>query len=202
MVRLIFLIIIASLQLTFATQAEVSLVEKKTYFNVSGNTGVEIYRSIKRNIPPPNKNTGRSDMARSTITYDITKIRTGIRNNRCRITDYDMTVSVKHVLPKWRGSSKASAQTRAAWQKFSIEALKFQKKFASIAVSYARSLEKAVKSLSKRTNGDCSRSDFTTNFRIKSIHRSFARKMDRHSRSAQKKRSPAYKALFALVQAR
>ncbi len=139
--------------------AKVLVKEKISYYNVTGSTGRQIFKSLLDNGPKVGR---RNDHALATTEYeyDVKNVDMVIKNGRCVPRKLDVEVRVKYTYPRWKGSSKASRQTLRAWKQFSKSVVWHEKQHVRIALDYAKEYEKALLKMKLRTRNDCSKASF------------------------------------------
>ena len=101
----------------FAT-ARVILKEKITFYDVTGRTGREIFKSMVDNGPKLGGRRGHA-LATTEYEYDVKNLDVKIENGRCIPSRLDILVQVKYTFPKWTPKGSVKSTTREAWKDFS-----------------------------------------------------------------------------------
>ena len=173
MTKYIILSILLSLHLTSGALAEMKIVEKTTYYQVSGNTGQEIVDYMFNQKYDLVNEDGLILHGKTKISIKIDNIEVGIKNNRCRLLEYDTTATFNYTLPKWQASNKATAETRAAWNNYLQAILKRQKKLKKVAISFIRKSERKFKSLGNYRLKSCTKSAFVRHSKYRHSKREY-----------------------------
>ena len=183
------------------SEARVILNEKVKFYNVTGSTGVNIYKSMLKNGPDHGGNK-RDVLASTSFKFNFKNDAFTVKRNRCVLTDLDIIVDVTYTYPKWKGSKNASKETRAAWKAFEQTAIRHEKEHVKITKKFANDYEKLLRKSRRKASTECEKESAGEKFRA-----SFAiRKHERLHRQFDKrdlgKRGKGYKALLNLVRAK
>lgn len=184
-----------------ATQARVIVKEKIKYYNVSGSTGAEIYQSMEKK-GPIHGGDKKEVLASTTFNFDVKNVKQKIEGKRCIIEDVDIVVSVGYTYPRWSGSSKASAETKAAWKAFSKYAVIHEKEHVRITKEFAESYRQTLLKSRRSAASDCNRRSLSETFRTNSVVRRHERLHRAFDRRDLGKRGKGYQVLRNLVFAR
>ena len=201
MYRLLFCILLLTFQLGSASFAAVIVKAKTTHYNVVGSTGKELYDSMRKRAPKI-KNARSSNPSLGVVDISILpqNYETEYKRGYCRIVNVDLVISVNHTYPKWNAPNTAGSKTKAAWRNFSRVIVDFQGKYVRIAKSYARKLDRQLKALKKRTDGECSDKVFSVSKRMRALQNNYHRQIARHHDSVFGKRKQGISCAGQIVQ--
>lgn len=156
--------------------AKVIVKERTIYYPVNGKNGNELTESMlkggKRNI-----NLHHAIAATST-NYEIGDAEIEIDNRRCRVKKIDVIVEIKYVFPKWNGSSRATPELRAAWNKFYKELVRHEKTHGKIAKEGAKQLERELQRISGTVALGCNDFGAFSEVRLNAIGRLLKSRQD------------------------
>ncbi|MEM9332848.1 MAG: DUF922 domain-containing protein [Pseudomonadota bacterium] len=145
------------LTLTFAAspvQSKVILKERVTFYDVRGNNGREIYRSMVKNGPSAGRKLG-DVLATLEVDIETTNVEFTVNKNRCIPSDVDVLVRAKFTYPRWKKTSAASKATRRAWRDFFAMVKWHENQHLKIALDYAKEYEESFLKTKFRRDGDC-----------------------------------------------
>lgn len=182
-------------------QAKVILNEKVKFYTVTGSTGAELYKSMVKN-GPDHGGAKRNVLASTSFKFNFENDVFTIRRNRCILTNLDIVVDVTYTYPKWRGSNKASAETRKAWMKFEKIAVLHEKEHVKITKKFAKDYQRALMKSRRKASDDCAKQSVGEMFRTTYQIRKHERLHKRFDRRDLGKRGRGYKALLELVKAK
>jgi len=191
-----------SLVLTPDANADVVIKEKVKYYNVTGSNGREIFKSMLANGPKLGGPRGGHALATTEYDYDVKNIDVEIIRGRCIAKDLDVEVRVKYTYPRWRGSRKASNETRSAWRNFDKAVKWHEKQHVKIATEYAKDYEKVLRKMRLRTSSGCGRSSLSARIRATSAALRHNRKQKMFDRRDLRPGGRGYKAQLRLMNAR
>lgn len=189
-----------AMQFVSSSDARVILKEKTKFYTVTGNTGAELYKSMLKN--GPDHGNRRDVLASTSFEFNFANDQFTIKRNRCVLTNLDIIVSVTYTYPKWRGSKKASRETRKAWKEFEKIAVLHEKEHVKITRKFANDYEKALKRSRRKASSACAKETVTERFRTNREIRRHERLHRRFDRRDLKRGGRGYKALLALVKAK
>ncbi len=181
--------------------ARVILREKVKFYNVTGSTGKDIYKSMLNNGPDHSGN--RKDVLASTaFKFNFANDAFEIKRNRCVLTNLDIIVDVTYTYPKWVGSRKASKETRTAWKKFEKAAVRHEKEHVKITRKFAKDYERLLKSSRRSASTECAKETAGEKFRASFAIRKHERLHKRFDKRDLGKRGEGFKALLELIRAK
>ncbi len=148
-----FLACVSMLIFMAPASAKLKITERTKFYNVSGKSGTQLFRSISRRGPK----TRRDGHAIATTQTDlqVRNLRAGVKGRNCVITNVDVVVNLTYTLPRWRGNRRASAKLRKNWEKFAARVKKHEDTHGRISKEYARQLHTRLKRLKGRVSRDC-----------------------------------------------
>jgi predicted secreted Zn-dependent protease len=190
-----------TMQFVSTPQARVILKEKTKFYTVTGNTGAELYKSMLKN-GPDHGGKRRDVLASTSFEFNFANDQFTIKRNRCVLTNLDIIVSVTYTYPKWKGSRKASAETRKAWKEFERIAVLHEKEHVKITRKFANDYEKALKRSRRKASSACAQETVTERFRTNREIRRHERLHRNFDRRDLKRGGRGYKALLSLVKAK
>jgi predicted secreted Zn-dependent protease len=123
--------------------AAANLVKTYSYYRVGGRTLDDIQNQLSTNGPEV-KSTGSRHPGATQMAF-TTHISYAQSADSCRATDAIVTVKVKVILPKWRGSRKTDPDVRLFWDTLSADIKRHEERHVEIAKNHARLLEDALK---------------------------------------------------------
>lgn len=148
MIRIIFA---ASISILSALPASAETIAKSySYFSVRGTTLDELERELNRRGPKV-MSTGQRHPGATRMQF-TTSVGYAEQKGRCRITEAQVTVTAKVILPRWRPSRKADEDTRLVWDALSSDIRRHEDQHVSIARDYARQLERTLKQIGSQRN--------------------------------------------------
>ena len=122
-----------------------SLSKSYSYFNIGGKTLDEIQDQLDRRGPKLNS-TGRRHPG-ATLMEFTTRIKYGERGGRCEVTEAEVQVKAKVILPRWRARRGTDSDTRLIWDTLSSDIKRHEESHVIIAKNHARELENALMKL-------------------------------------------------------
>lgn len=136
-----------------AAEARVVVKERTKYYNVSGKTGAQLFKSISRRGPK----VGSSRHAIASMRSDlrVRNVKPGIRGSRCVIKSADIVLNITYTYPRWNGRKSARPAVRKAWDRFMAKAIQHEKKHGQIARRHARDVDRTLRGLRGRVSRQC-----------------------------------------------
>ena len=129
-----------------AGQAEsASLSKTYSYFSIGGRNLDEIQTELDKRGPKLNS-TGRRHPGATEMEFK-TKIQYGESRGRCRVTDAQVSVNAKVILPRWRARRRSDRETQLIWDTLASDIKRHEESHVVIAKNHARELENALKKL-------------------------------------------------------
>src|SRR5690554_6819487 len=112
----VFLAILA-VAITALPASAASVSRSYSYFSVNGNTLQEIERQLQARGPLVD---GTGQRHAGAVRMEFTsRLAYGQGSSVCRITDAEVTVKAKVILPRWLGRQRADADVRLIWDTLS-----------------------------------------------------------------------------------
>lgn len=177
--------------------AKVKVKKSTSYYTVSGSSGIQIAKGLSQKGP---RRTKLSHAIASTQWgYSFGKPKVSIRGRKCVIDDIDVTLTLKYTIPKWKPSKGASSELKTTWSVFRKLIIAHEDKHGEIAEQGARSIEKAIKSMTANVSKDCKDFGRFAKSKFSRIARSIAlkqRAFDRREKFALSKIARAQKKLI------
>lgn len=127
-----------------------SLTKTYSYFSVGGRTLDELEDQLNRRGPQV-KSTGRRHPGATQMQFN-TRLGYAEKNGSCRITEADVTVKAKVILPRWRQRGKAEQDVRLIWDTLSGDIKRHEEQHVQIAQDHARKLESKLLRLGRQKN--------------------------------------------------
>lgn len=134
---------IAIFALVALPASSASLSKSYSYFNIGGNTMAEIETELERRGPKLNS-TGRRHPGATLMEFK-TNVKYGEGNGRCRVTEAQVLVKAKVILPRWRSRRRSDEDTRLIWDTLAADIKRHEESHVIIAKNHARELENALK---------------------------------------------------------
>lgn len=136
--------------LTTGASAEVIHSKSYSYFRVAGNSARELDAELSRRGPQVEstglRHPGATRMKFSgTLTYKDS-------GQRCEIESVKIELDTRITLPRWTGARKSGSKLRMIWRTLAQDIKRHEEHHAEIALEYARKLERALLTLSPRSN--------------------------------------------------
>ena len=122
-----------------------SVARTYSYFSIGGATLSELQQELTSRGPKLKSSGQRHPGAvemQFTSRLDYTETR-----GRCRISQANVTVRAKIILPRWKRPAGAGLDTRLVWGALSGDIKRHEESHVSIARGYARDMEQALLSL-------------------------------------------------------
>ena len=159
-----------------ANEAHAASVSKSyRYFSISGTTIEEIEADLARRGPKVKATNARHPGA-TQIEFK-TRVTYGERNGRCGVHDVNVTAKAEVILPRWRRSARADADTRLIWDVLAADIKRHEEYHVTIARNYARELENTLKEI--RNKAGCDRAQETVKAATATI-------LERHDRAQER----------------
>ena len=125
-----------------------SLTKIYSYFSVGGTTLDELEDQLNRRGPKV-KSTGRRHPGATQMQFNT---RLGYTEQRgyCRITEANVTVKAKVILPRWRQRGRADQDVRLIWDTLSDDIKRHEEHHVDIARKHARQIERKLVRLGRQ----------------------------------------------------
>lgn len=136
-----------------SASAKVYITERIKYYNVTGKTGRQLFRSIDRRGPKLSRN--NHAIATAAYKHRFKNVKTAVKGSNCVVTSADLHVQIVYTYPRWRNRKRASAKLRKTWDQFMARVEKHEKSHGRIYREYARQLHKLMHGLKGRTSKGC-----------------------------------------------
>lgn len=138
------------LGLTALPSAAENVAKTYSYFSVGGRTLDELESDLNRRGPRV-KSTGRRHPGATQMQFN-TRLGYAEKNGSCRVTEANVTVKAKVILPRWRQRGRAEMDVRLIWDTLSDDIKRHEDQHVQIAQSHARELERKLMRLGKQKN--------------------------------------------------
>ena len=137
--------------LTTADAGAASISDRTKYFTIRGSTLEQLDRELS--LKGPSAGTGGDRHPGATQVSFGGRISYAPKGSACRVGRTDITLRLVKILPRWKPPRSASAGTVIVWRTLAQDIARHEEVHASIARSYVRRMEAAVRNLGPR--GDC-----------------------------------------------
>ena len=125
-----------------------SLTKTYSYFSVGGTTLDELEDQLNRRGPKV-KSTGRRHPGATQMQFN-TRLGYTEKRGYCRITEANVTVKAKVILPRWRQRGRADQDVRLIWDTLSDDIKRHEEQHVVIARKHARQLERTLTRLGRQ----------------------------------------------------
>ena len=125
-----------------------SLTKTYSYFSVGGTTLDELEDQLNRRGPKV-KSTGRRHPGATQMQFN-TRLGYTEKGGRCRVTEANVTVKAKVILPRWRQRGRADQDIRLIWDTLSDDIKRHEEHHVVIARKHARQLERKLVRLGRQ----------------------------------------------------
>ena len=125
-----------------------SLTKTYSYFSVGGTTLDELEDQLNRRGPKV-KSTGRRHPSATQMQFN-TRLGYTEKGGRCRVTEANVTVKAKVILPRWRQRGRADQDIRLIWDTLSDDIKRHEEQHVVIARKHARQLEQKLVRLGRQ----------------------------------------------------
>ena len=129
-----------------------TLTKTYSYFSVGGRTLDELESELNRRGPRV-RTTGQRHPGATQMQFN-TRLGYAEKRGWCRITEADVTVKVKVILPQWRQRAKADQDVRLVWDTLASDIRRHEEQHVRIARDYARKLERKLLWLGRQRSCD------------------------------------------------
>ena len=134
-------------------EARVIIKERTKHYNVSGNIGARIYKSMLRR--GPRVKGLRHVLALTEVKWKVGKPEIKIRGRHCTVRDVDIKVTITYTFPRWTGRKKASKKMRALWDRYYAALKKHENRHGKIYKQLTYAYEKEIKRARGRVSREC-----------------------------------------------
>ena len=125
-----------------------SLTKTYSYFSVGGTTLDELEDQLNRRGPKV-KSTGRRHPGATQMQFN-TRLGYTEKRGYCRITEANVTVKAKVILPRWRQRGRADQDVRLIWDTLSDDIKRHEEHHVDIARKHARQIERKLVRLGRQ----------------------------------------------------
>ncbi len=141
----------ALLCLALAPAAGAGLTKSYSYFTIGGVTVEEIERELAVRGPKV-RSTGSRHPGATQMEFK-SRVKYGMKNDRCAVVDARVTVEAHIILPRWNRRSSADDDVRLIWDTLSSDIKRHEESHVVIAKNHARELEIALRAITPQR--DC-----------------------------------------------
>jgi len=145
------LLVVSLVALSLPSASAETLQKSYSYFSVGGTTLEQLDDELQRRGPRV-KTTGQRHPGATQMQFR-TKLGYVEKDGRCRITEANVAVEAKVILPRWRQRARADQDTRLVWDALSGDIKRHEDQHVKIARDYARQLERRLLRLGRHK--DC-----------------------------------------------
>lgn len=154
------------------SSAKVIVKEKISYYNISGKTGIELHKSMR-------KNASRQINIEHTLAATVPKMRVknvkaDVVGRNCVIKSADVYLTITYILPRWTGQKKAKKTVVNSWNKFNKLLVRHEKKHGKITIDAVNSFYKELRRLKGKVSKKCEGFGRTAERRFKRIGKTMA----------------------------
>lgn len=182
------------------SKTRVLIKETVSYYDVTGTTGREIFKSMLDNGPKLGRRNEHA-LATTEYEYDVKNVNVEIRNGRCVPKSLDVVLSVAYTYPRWRVSRNAGRETKSAWKRFEQSVVWHEKQHVKIAKEYADAYAKALKKTRLKTSDNCVSGSFATAWRASRAALKHNRKQRQFDKQDLRPGGRGYEAQLNLIKA-
>ncbi len=197
---LILSVIAMALLPVFQVQAKVTVSERVKYFKISGKTGKQLFKQIRRRAPAELRR--KNWMAATYASYNFKNMKIGVKGDRCVITSSNIHLKLTYHYPKWSGNKGSSKNVRKHWDMFSKGLKRHEKVHGRIYREMLQAIDKEVRAIRGNSSDDCRRYVKAIERKITAIEKRYDRKQDAFDRKENQSRSQISKIETALSKAR
>lgn len=133
--------------------AKVVVKEKYTYYNITGKTGEQLHKSMRKNASK--RINIKHTLAATVPDMSIKNIKADVVGRHCIIKKADVFLTITYILPKWNGKKKAKKSVVKSWDKFNKLLLRHEKKHGKITIEGAKSFHKELRRLKGKVSKKC-----------------------------------------------
>ncbi len=141
----------ALLCLALAPAAGAGLTKSYSYFTIGGVTVEEIERELAVRGPKV-RSTGSRHPGATQMEFK-SRVKYGMKKDRCAVVDARVTVEAHIILPRWNRRSSADDDVRLIWDTLSSDIKRHEESHVVIAKNHARELEIALRAITPQQ--DC-----------------------------------------------
>lgn len=131
--------------LVLAPAAAAGLTKSYSYFTIGGVTVEEIERELNARGPKV-RSTGSRHPGATQMEFS-SRVKYGIKKERCAVVEARVTVDARITLPRWTKRSRADSDVRLIWDTLSADIKRHEESHVVIAKNHARELELALKAI-------------------------------------------------------
>ena len=125
-----------------------SLTKTYSYFSVGGTTLDELEDQLNRRGPKV-KSTGRRHPGATQMQFN-TRLGYTEKRGYCHVTEANVTVKAKVILPRWRQRGRADQDVRLIWDTLSDDIKRHEEHHVDIARKHARQIERKLVRLGRQ----------------------------------------------------
>lgn len=131
--------------LAVAPALSAGVTKTYSYFAIGGLTVEEIERELTVRGPQV-KSTGSRHPGATQMEFS-SRVKYGMKGNRCAVLDARVTVQARIILPRWNKRSKADPDVRLIWDTLAGDIKRHEESHVVIAKNHARELEQALEAI-------------------------------------------------------
>jgi len=200
MIRIVFLMIVALhlvFGLSFQANAKVSVSEKNRYFNVTGKTGKQVYKQIRRRAPPELRR--KRWIAATYAKYNYKQVAFGIKKNRCVATKVNIHLKLTYLYPRWKNRNQGSKTLQKKWRSFEKGLVRHEKAHGRIFREMVQAIEREIRNTKSFARNSCQNYIRSIKRKIRVIEKRYSRKQDAFDRKENRSTSTISKLESAFV---
>lgn len=150
MIRLPLRVALAAVLTSLAPTAAgtASLSKTYSYFSVNGTTLDQLEMELTTRGPQVSS-TGRRHAGATQLEFN-TRLGYAEKGGYCRVSEAQVSVKAKVILPRWGQRSRATQEVRTVWDTLSSDIKRHEEGHLVIARNYARELEEALRRLDRQ----------------------------------------------------
>lgn len=163
---------------TGTAQSETLISKSFSYYSIGGKTADDLDRELARRGPLL-KSSGTRHPGATEMKFggDVEYVQKG---NRCAVSNVQVKLSTKLILPRWRNRKRADPDLALIWDTLARDIKRHEERHAEIARNHARILEKKlVKLWPRRTCAEMEKSVAKETAKIMAAHDADQARFDR-----------------------
>lgn len=147
------LICVSTAFIPVSSWAKVIVKEKISYYNITGKTGAQLHKSMRKNA---SKHINiKHTLAATVPDMSIKNIKADVVGRHCIVKNADVYLTITYILPRWKGKNKANKSVVKSWDKFNKLLIRHEKKHGKITVDGANSFHKELRRLKGSVSKKC-----------------------------------------------
>lgn len=134
-----------------SASSKIIIDEKISYYQVKGNSGQAIEKSIRRHRIKGSASYKQIGLTRTKMT--VKNILWKNAGGKCSVKQGDIILNIEYIVPRWQKTKNSSARLNKNWKKFSNAVITHEKMHGKIWIDIYSQLHKRIRNLSFRSHG-------------------------------------------------